>query len=35
MGVESSIIFYSAIAGLSTILGIALVIMGEEWVIGI
>ena len=33
MGVESSIIFYSAIAGLSTILGIALVIMGEEWVI--
>ena len=33
MGLASSIIFYSAIAGLSTMLGIALVIMGEEWVI--
>lgn len=33
MGVASSIIFYSAIAGLSTMLGIALVIMREEWVI--
>jgi hypothetical protein len=35
MGLEFSIIFYSAIAGLSTMLGIALVIMGEVWAIGI
>jgi zinc and cadmium transporter len=33
MGIASSIIFYSAIAGLSTIVGIVLVIMGEELVI--
>jgi hypothetical protein len=35
MGLEFSIIFYSAIAGFSTMLGIALVTMGEEWAIGI
>jgi ZIP family zinc transporter/zinc and cadmium transporter len=33
MGIEYSIILYSTIAGLSTMLGIALVIMGEEWVL--
>lgn len=33
MGVESSIIFYSAIAGLSTIVGISLVLVGEAWVV--
>jgi len=32
MGIAFSIIFYSALAGLSTILGIAPVIMGEKWV---
>jgi zinc and cadmium transporter len=33
MGIEYSIIFYSAIAGLSTMVGIALVIIGEAWVV--
>jgi zinc and cadmium transporter len=33
MGVEFNIIFYSAIAGLSTLLGIALVIINEERVV--
>ncbi|MFW6115319.1 MAG: ZIP family metal transporter [Thermodesulfobacteriota bacterium] len=33
MGAESSIIFYSAVAGLSTIVGIALVLVGETWVV--
>jgi hypothetical protein len=35
MGLASSIIPYSVIAGLSTMMGIALLIMGEEWAIGI
>jgi len=33
MGIESSIVFYSALAGLSTIVGISLVIIGEAWVV--
>jgi zinc and cadmium transporter len=33
MGIEYSIIFYSAIAGLSTMVGIALVMMEEAWVL--
>jgi zinc transporter ZupT len=33
MGVEFNIILYSAIAGLSTLLGIALVIINEERVV--
>jgi hypothetical protein len=35
MGLASSIILYSVSAGLSTMVGIALVIMGEERAIGI
>ncbi|MFO8164503.1 MAG: ZIP family metal transporter [Desulfatiglandales bacterium] len=33
MGIASSIILYSAIAGLSTMVGITLVIVGEAWVL--
>ena len=33
MGIEFSIIFYSAIAGLSTIVGIIMVIRNEKWVL--
>ncbi len=33
MGIEFSIIFYSTIAGLSTILGIIMVILKERWVL--
>lgn len=33
MGIEFSIIFYSTIAGLSTILGIAMVLVKERWVL--
>jgi zinc and cadmium transporter len=33
MGIEFSIIFYSTIAGLSTIVGIIMVILNEKWVL--